>query len=68
MINKFLTSMSYNKCLGSGAPRSFLSTSFLHRCLIITSWAQVSPDVSYDLVSYIDVEVSYKLVSYIDVL
>ena len=46
---------SYNNYLGPGAPRSFLITSFLHRCLIITSLAQVSPEVPYELVSYIDV-------------
>ena len=56
----FLSTSFLHRCLiitslGSGAPRSFLSTSFLHRCLIITSWAQVPLDVSYELVSYIDV-------------
>ena len=47
--------MYYNNYLGPGAPRSFLKTSSLHRCLIITSFAQVPLEVSYELVSYIEV-------------
>ena len=59
--------------------RSCLLTSFLRRCLIITSWAQVPLEVSYQtsflhrcvkIISWAKVspEVSYELVSYIDVL
>ena len=57
----FLKTSFLHRCLiitsklGSGAPRGFLLTSLLHRCLIITSFAQVPLEVSYELVSYIDV-------------
>ena len=47
--------MSYNNYLGLGAPRGFLETSFLHRCLLIIGFAQVPLEVSYELNSYIDV-------------